>query len=262
MNRFPLPSHLTSPFLAGLSQAELDAILSAASRRVFSAKTVITEEGDLANRAFLLISGRARYFFLTEDGKKVILHWIVPGEVIGAMTLLLEPMSYIVSSETVRQSSMLVWERDAIRNLLGRYPRLLDNSLSFAAYYMMLARIGYAALICDDARERLANVLVELAKCLGHPLDDGIELDVTNEELASAAHITIFSVSRLLNEWQRKGIITKSRGRIVILAPTELVLEAAYRKHAGNRAEVSTSAGHKARAFETIKSSLNLWHGH
>jgi CRP/FNR family transcriptional regulator, nitrogen oxide reductase regulator len=262
MNRSPLPSHVVSPFLAGLAQSEFNAVLSAASRREFPAKTVITEDGDLANRVFLLVSGRARYFFLTEDGKKVIVHWIVPGEVIGAMALLSEPMSYIVSSETIRQTSMLIWERDAIRSLLSRYPKLLDNSLSFAAYYLVLARIAYAALICDDIRERLANVLVELAKCLGHPLDKGVELDVTNEELASAANTTIFGVSRLLSEWQRKGLISKTRGRILVLSPAKLVSQGAYRKQAGNGARVSKPTSDKTRVFETMKSPLNLWHGH
>jgi CRP/FNR family transcriptional regulator, nitrogen oxide reductase regulator len=43
-----------------------------------------------------------------------------------------------------------------------------------------------------------------------------MELDVTNEELADAANITRFSASRLLNEWERKGVLTKSRNKIVL----------------------------------------------
>ena len=44
----------------------------------------------------------------------------------------------------------------------------------------------------------------------------GVELDVTNEELASAANITPFTASRLLSKWRRSGVIAKRRGKILI----------------------------------------------
>jgi CRP-like cAMP-binding protein len=51
---------------------------------------------------------------------------------------------------------------------------------------------------------------------MGQRVEDGVALDVRNEELANEANITIFTASRLLNEWQRQGILTKSRGKIVL----------------------------------------------
>ena len=222
MNRLPT-GHLSSPFLAGLTQLEVNAVVSAASRHYYPPKTLVTEEGELANYFFLLISGRARYFFLTEGGKKVILHWLLPGETVGMMALLSEPMPYQVSSETVRQTSMLVWERGTMRGLLGRYPKLLENALSVAAHYLLLYRLGYTALVCDSARERLANVLGHLAKIMGRPLERGVELNVTNEELASAANVTPFTASRLLGDWQRKGLISKTRGRITVFSATQFI---------------------------------------
>ena len=51
-----------------------------------------------------------------------------------------------------------------------------------------------------------------------------IELDVQNEELANEANITPFTASRLLSEWQRKRILTKSRGKVLLRAPEQLFL--------------------------------------
>ena len=50
-----------------------------------------------------------------------------------------------------------------------------------------------------------------------------VEVNVSNEELANEANVTIFTVSRLLSEWQRKGLLVKSRGRVVILSPEGLM---------------------------------------
>lgn len=51
----------------------------------------------------------------------------------------------------------------------------------------------------------------------------GIELNIRNEELANEANITVFTASRLLNEWQRQGILTKSRGKVVLRSPETLM---------------------------------------
>jgi CRP/FNR family transcriptional regulator, nitrogen oxide reductase regulator len=227
VNNRPFPSRLDSPLLAGLTESEVNAVLSAATHQVFPAKTVVTEEGDPADHFFVLVSGRARYFFLTQQGKKVILRCLVPGDTLGGLALVSEPMCYAVSSETVTQSSTLVWERATLRSLLVQYPKLVDNALSIMAKYLVLYRVEHAALICGNARQRLATAVSDLARCTGHPTAKGVELNVTNEELASAANITSFTASRLLNDWQRKNLISKKRGRILIFSPAKLVSQAA-----------------------------------
>ena len=228
---------MSSPFLAGLTQPELAAVLSVAIRREFPARTIVTEEGGRASHVFLLVSGRARYFFLTEQGEKVILHWILPGEVVGGMAFLSDAMPYVVSSETVRQSSMLIWKREVMRRLFDEYPKLLDNSLSVLAQYLVLYRVGHAALVCQDARERLANLLGNLALRMGRRTEKGIEFNVTNEELASAANVSHFTASRLLSEWQRNRLISKTRGRIVVFSPANLVSQGAHPKRSNNGAD-------------------------
>jgi CRP-like cAMP-binding protein len=66
-------------------------------------------------------------------------------------------------------------------------------------------------------------VLGNLANGMGQRVSEGVELNVRNEELANEANITIFTASRLLNEWQRQGILTKSRGKIVLRSPETLM---------------------------------------
>jgi CRP/FNR family transcriptional regulator, nitrogen oxide reductase regulator len=256
VNRTSFAGNLISPFLSGLGQAELDDVLSAARRRDFPARTVVTEEGDPATNVFLLLSGRARFFFLTEEGRKVILHWIVPGEIVGGMGLLSEPMSYMVSSETVGRSSMLIWEHKAIRGLFLRYPKLLDNSLSVMSQYLILYRIGHAGLICNSARQRLATVMSDLARCIGQSTVKGVELDVTNEELASAANTTFFTVSRLLSEWQREGLVSKKRGRILVFSSAKLLSQTAKKIREDRESESVQERGKLEKAVESMGASI------
>jgi CRP-like cAMP-binding protein len=83
---------------------------------------------------------------------------------------------------------------------------------------------AHAALTSQTARERLASVLFGLAKSVGQKVSGGVELDVTNEELANSANITQYTASRFMSEWQRSGAIRKRRGKIVLRSPERLFL--------------------------------------
>jgi len=210
---------LNSRFLEGLAPPDVRAVLDAATERRFPAGTVITRQGARADHLFLLTTGRARYFFVTEEGRKLILLWLPPGEIFGAAALLPRPSNYIVSAETVHPSRMLVWKYSTIRGLAARYPRLMENLLSVEADYMRIYVATHVALTCHTARQRLAGVLANLAWGFGRKASEGIELDVTNEDLANAANVSHFTVSRLLSEWGRKGILTKERGTVLLHSP-------------------------------------------
>ena len=218
---------LTPRFLDGLDPQGVRAILSAATQQHFPAKWVITDQGGRADHLFLLTSGRARYFFVTPDGRKHILLWLPPGEVFGTAALLTKPSTYIVSTETVQPSYMLVWKRATIRNLAKRYPRLVENALSIASDYLSMYVATHIALTSHTARQRLAQVLVNLTSGFGRKVFGGIELDVTNEDLAGAANVTHFTASRLLSEWSRNGALVKKRGKIVLRSPELLFRDSA-----------------------------------
>src|SRR5271157_4412993 len=155
-------------FLEGLTAPELQSVLAAATLRRFLANSVIVNQGNPAEHLFLLIKGRARYFFMTPDGQKMLLLWLPPGEMLGGAALL--------------------------------------------------------SLTCHTARQRLSDVLVNLASGIGHKVPAGVEILVSNEDLASAANVTPFTASRLLGDWQRKGLLAKSRGKVLLRDPERLLL--------------------------------------
>lgn len=207
----------------GLAPEELQAALGAGSVRRYAANSVITNEGDHADRLYLLLEGRARFFMLSPHGQKTILLRIAPGEIYGLAAILARRTLYIVSAEAVLDSFVLVWERDALRRLAAQCPLLLENALLISAEYLVLYRATHVSLISHSARERVANVLVNLASGFGEKVEDGVELDINNEELANEANVTLFTTSRLMSEWQRKGMVVKTRGKVLLRSPEMLL---------------------------------------
>ena len=218
-------------FFEGLGPAEIRTILAAGTQQRFSANSVIHNQGYLAGHLFLLLTGRVRRFFLTEDGQKVVLLRVPPGEIFGEATVLATPAEYLVSSEAIINSNTLVWSRGTIRGFCERYPRLVENALLISFDYLAAYRGIHASLICNSAPQRLAQVLANLAEGIGQKVPGGVELDIRNEELANEANISPFTASRLLSAWQREGILVKRRGKVFLRAPGRLL-----------RHEIATSA--------------------
>jgi len=213
-----------SQVLEGLPPAAVEEILNASTQQHFSALSVIVHQEAAGNRFFLLYKGRARYFFNTANGKKVLLMWIIPGDIFGGVALTHKLSRYVVSTEAVRDSTTLSWDRDNIRRLALRFPRILENSIAIASQYLSWYAETHAALTSNTAAERLASILLGLSRLIGQKVPGGLEIDVTNDELANAANITHYTASRMISEWQKRGLVHKDRGRIVLCFPQQLHL--------------------------------------
>src|SRR5690242_4209873 len=161
-------TRIRSSFLDGLSPVELNSVLASARQRDFPAGTVICNQGEPADHVFLILNGRARYFILTPTGEKILLLWLPEGELIGAAALERRQRDYIVSTEAVKDSTMLVWDRPTMRRLVLRYPRLLDNALLITSKYLTFYVATHIGLTCHSAPQRLAAVLHNLAQGIGH----------------------------------------------------------------------------------------------
>lgn len=225
MSASPTPAayaNLKSCFLEDVAPRDLRAILGAARQRRFFANSVVINQEDQARSLYLLVEGRARYFYITPEGQQLLLPWILPGENFGAAALLSRSSSYLVSTKTVKYCSILMWNKLTIRGLVQHFPTLLDNALSIAYEHLNWARATHIGLACYSARLRLAQALVNLFRDIGGNIREGIEIAVTNEELANAANVTPFTASRLLSEWHRRGALPKSRGKILLRFPQQL----------------------------------------
>jgi CRP/FNR family transcriptional regulator, nitrogen oxide reductase regulator len=214
----------SSHFLDGLTPTHRETILAAATQRRFFANSVVTNQGHPADHLFVLTKGLVRFFFVTEEGKKLLFQLIGPGDLFGGRTILSDASSYLFSTETLTDSSVLVWDRPTIRGFVERYPRLLENVLLTASDYVAWHLTSHIGLACHTVRQRAAQVLVTLARTIGQQTPDGVELQITNEELANAANITPFTASRLMSKWQRDRALVKRRGKVLLRSPERLFL--------------------------------------
>jgi len=212
-------------FLTGLEPSAVQAILAAGQVRRVPAKHNITSGGSEATHLYLLQSGRARYYHLTRHGEAVLLAWLASGDVIGLVALLKTSCTYMGTAEAASDCELLTWERPVLRQLVSRYPVLSENGLHIALAYLRRYVARHVGLVTRTAEERLADVLLKLGRQSGEVHADGIEIQITNDQLGALADTSPFTASRVLNNWVRGGALSKGRGRVLLHAPEALMID-------------------------------------
>jgi len=216
----------------GLTPQEVHLVLAAAKLRRYPAKSVIYRQADPAEHVLLLREGRARYFYETGNGKKLILRWLLPGYAFGFAGVLGQMPEYLVGVEAVQKSVVSVWDTRTFRGLARRLPQLVENGLFITSFSIDWYIAAHAALCSQTAQERLSHILFEYATKIGRKVAGGVEVDATNQELADAANVSHYTTSRLISAWERTGLLQKQRGKIMVRSP-EGIFQHAKKKDRG-----------------------------
>jgi CRP-like cAMP-binding protein len=212
-----------SKLFAGLDDTALKKVLEAAHVRHFAPKINITRKGHRPDHLFLMRRGRARSYILTESGSEIVLLWAVPGTVLGLVSLLRNPPTYMVNAMTVTECEFLEWDHRTIRILADAYPQLTENSFRLALHYLGRYMKRHASIMTESAESRLAQTLLQLASEAGQVKTSGIAIEITNEQLSSLADISFFTAARILSKWEHDRKLCKERGRVTLLAPEALM---------------------------------------
>ena len=207
----------------GLSNSDIAGIMAAAVVRRFPAGQTIIRADEPGTHLFLLKTGAVDFYRVTPEGQQVLIIRFSLGDAFGYVTLLAKPMNYLGTAEAVRETELYVWDHAWVRHFAGKHPVLTENALRIGLEYIRLYSERHLALVSDSAEDRLRRTLSLFGIRAGQRNARGLELQITNERLASLADIGYYTTSRLLAKWKRRGGIEKTRGKVIILSPERML---------------------------------------
>jgi CRP-like cAMP-binding protein len=212
----------TATLLNDLSKDDVAQIFASASVRKFSKGRTIIRGDEPATHLFMIKTGLVNFLRVAPDGREILLTRLLAGDTFGLGTLV-EKVSYIGTAATVRETEVYSWPQVWVRHFVRQHPTLALNALRISLEYIRLYSDRHLALVCSSAEDRLTQTLTQLGLRTGHQHPRGLEVDITNEHLASLADIGYFTASRLLNKWQQRGAVEKGRGKVIIRAPERML---------------------------------------
>ena len=166
---------------------------------------------------------------LTRGGEdqEVILRLNGPGDMLGKMGNATRA-NHLYTTYAVQASSALVWETDAFEALMVRFPLLRRNIASILERHLNELEVRYREVSTEKVSSRLSNLLVRLVNQVGRRMDGYFEIALSRRELAQLTGTTLFTVSRLLCQWEAQGIVSARREVVMVhdvAALTELSRE-------------------------------------
>jgi CRP-like cAMP-binding protein len=115
----------------------------------------------------------------------------------------------------VRQATLKFLSRASFEEFTNRHPDVYKYLLQLLASRLREANAVIAAGTFLSLKGRVARTLLELADGFGHDVGSGrivIHQKIGQSDLAAMAGIARANVSRIINEWKRRKLVSRLSG--------------------------------------------------
>lgn len=181
-------------------------------------------QGDVASHAYVLLSGRAKLIQTSQAGQQVNLRTINEWQIFGALGAVRAEVTYPASAQALESSTGLAIPSLFLREMMHSRPYLSFALMQLMTGYIQEMQSRYRELATERVERRIARALVRLTAQMGTKAPDGgIELAFTRQELGEMSGTTLYTVSRVLADWERQGLVTAGRERVVIRKPHGII---------------------------------------
>lgn len=202
----------------------LEPFLKLCLKRIFPAKSVIIQPGDIGDKLYFIVEGSVSICVTdTNSGQELVLAYLNKNEFIGEIGIFKDtsaPRKVTVRTRTDCQLAEISYERfhQALKNELYDYAvdllYILGAQLSTR---LLVARRNLCDLAFMDVEGRIARTLLDLCKepdAITHP--DGMQLHITRQEIARIVGCSREMAGRVLKELEDKKLITAHGKTIVV----------------------------------------------
>ncbi len=209
----------TVPVFSDLTDSDIEALARLCTRRHYPKDTVVFFENEEGDFFFMIIEGRIKVTILGDDGREIILTVLGPGDFFGEMALLdYEPRS--ATAIAADETELLCLHRTDLQGVLTDNRAILTSFIKVLTGRLRKANQQISTLALLDVYGRVARVILEMAKDEGRRLKDGriAFRRATHQEIANRIGTTRETVTRMLKEIERQGLI-EIDGREIVLGP-------------------------------------------
>lgn len=213
----------TSPLFKGLPRHACEEFARHARPKAYAREEMLFMQGQPVRNITLIRTGSVKITQLAPNGNEVILWMYGAGNVVGALSEQLST-SHNCSGRAMEPCTALVWEREALRNLMAQYPQIRDNISQILFSRLNELEERFREVATEKVAKRTALALLRLLKHVGKEVHGGVEITLSREELAQMTGTTLFTTSRILAHWGKMGYVMPRREAVLVRDARQLAL--------------------------------------
>jgi CRP/FNR family transcriptional regulator, nitrogen fixation regulation protein len=188
-------------------------------RRTFAKGERLFAEGDPSDHFYKLVSGTIRTSKLLSDGRRQIDSFHLAGDIFG----LENSKDRHFSAEAIEPVVVLAFRRTQFTTLLHADPAFGEQLMSATIASLDRAHDHMVLLGRKSALEKVATFLLDLANRLSK--GNSVDLPMQRADIADYLGLTIETVSRVLSQMVRDGLINLAGASRTIFLKDKAALE-------------------------------------
>ncbi|HPU30337.1 MAG TPA: Crp/Fnr family transcriptional regulator [Syntrophorhabdaceae bacterium] len=192
-----------------LSDDELKLVAKIATIRHIPKGYTVFQEGERGDALYIIVKGKVKVSLYDDEGREYILDFIGKDGFFGELSLL-DDLPRSANIITTEECEFLVLKRDNFLKLLMENPEITINILKVMAKRLRAADERIKGLAFFSVEGRVLKYLIDIGERTGIKIKNHIIIEngPTQIEIASSCGCSRETVSRMIKNLSKKGILT------------------------------------------------------
>ena len=223
-----IPSPKAHPALAicdGLDAPSQERLFCLTETQKIRAKQAVFYEGDSCSHLFEVIEGVVGLYKLTPDGRRQIIGFAYPGQLLGTG---FHP-THAYTAEAISDAKLCRYPRAKLEMIIEEIPGLGNRLLAMTASALSAAHDQMLLLGRKTAIEKVASFVLHLSEMNEERGDDPetVFLPMTRGDIADYLGLAVETVSRVITKLRGVGIIDLHHSNHVRLRDMDRLMDLA-----------------------------------
>lgn len=213
---------LQHPLFSYFDEQAQTELLADAQVRDYPPQALIQRQGDLAERFYLVQSGKVKLYRISADGKEKVVEIINPGHTFAEAVMFMQRSVYPVCAEALEPVKLISFSNRLMLRHLEQNPKTCLHLLGHMSVRLHQRLDELENLTLQNATQRLALYLVGQVSDRGSDSAE-IELALPKSLIAARLSIKPETFSRAIGSLRDRGLID-SRARYISIPSIQSLL--------------------------------------
>lgn len=196
---------------------EWESLFHLGRKAIYKRGAVLFIQGEPATCFYLLRRGRVKVSIYTEEGSEKILAILDDNSLIGESSALLG-QPHNGTAVVLAESEIYSFPADEVLRLMQTSPELSVKLIKSLVTKIRLLTLQVENLSFLDAPTRITRMLAKVASLYGKAAgpDGEVKVRITHQELAHISGSSRVTVTKVLNDLRKQGILDKDKWQIIV----------------------------------------------
>lgn len=222
----PRKDYRLSPWLEGENRSQIECMLTACSSQSvhFSKDSIVYQQDEVTGFLYFVESGRVRLTITSIEGRTFHVLILKPGCLFGEQAYL-DRLPHDTSAEAIVDTKILKMPYPSLDCFLEQEPqynRIIAHSM---ASKLLACTQVIDNLVMKNSHSLVATYLKYIAIAHGDPVTaDKVRFNIrfTHENIASITNLSRVTVSNIVGDLMKAGVIIKEGGQLFIRSMSDL----------------------------------------